>query len=223
MKKIIRITAFAIIATLSVCLFGCNRADTDGAENGESYSASSSLVMTDAQAESLANSMSVKMYYPTADTSGLVSEIALMEYSSKDKKLSHLASSAITQLLAGPKNTASAKNLFPEGTELESIKLKNHCAKISFNKAFAEKLPTSADELKLLVYSIVNTVTEIKDIDSVIIVSAGAEIGTLENGFDMNAEFKRDLSIVKSNAGEASADAIADPYAEELYLDVLLE
>ncbi|MBQ8827738.1 MAG: GerMN domain-containing protein [Clostridia bacterium] len=224
MKKFIHVTALAAIAALMMCFCGCNKADgSDGLNGEESYSASSSLEMTEAQAESLENFMSVKLYYPSADNSGLVSETVLTEYTSKDKKVSHLVSSAVIQLLAGPKNTDTAKSLFPEGAEVESVKVKDGCAKISFNRTFGENLPSSADEMKLLVYSIVNTATEIKDIDSVMIFCAGDSMGTLENGFDMSVKFARDLSIVTGAASESSADAVTDPYAEELYLDVPLE
>jgi len=224
MKKIIRIAAFALIAALMLCSFtGCKSKDKTASPTGNEYSASSGTQMTDAQAESLANSMTVKMYYPSADKKGIVSESVLIEYTSKEKKSSKLAMTLVEKMLAGPKNSSAAKNLFPDGTEVESVKLQAGCAKISFNRAFGEKFNLSKEDTQLLVQSIVNTVTEMKDIDSIKIVCAGDEMGTLTNGFDMNASFKRNQQTVIGTAAETSADAYDDPYDEKYYMDVPLE
>ncbi|MBQ8165053.1 MAG: GerMN domain-containing protein [Clostridia bacterium] len=224
MKKIIRIAAFALVAALMLCSFaGCKSKDDTAVSTENEYSASSSVQMTDAQAESLANSMTVKLYYPTSDKTGLVTESVLLEYTSKEKKTSKLVMSIIDNLISGPKNTASAGNLFPDGTEVESVKIQGGCAKISFNRTFGEKLNLSKEETALLVQSITNTATEVKDIDTVKIVCAGDEMGALSNGFDMNASFTRDQATVKGTAAETSADAYDDPYDEKYYMDVPLE
>ena len=48
-------------------------------------------------------------------------------------------------------------------------------------------------------------------------------MGTLSNGFDMNASFKRDQNNVIGTAAEVSADVYDDPYDEKYYMDVPLE
>lgn len=224
MKKIIRTTAFALVAALLLGgITGCKKKDDESTLKGDEYSASSSLQMTDAQAESLANSMTVKLYYPTNDKTGLVTENVLIEYTQKEKKTSKLVMTIIENMIAGPKNTASAVNLFPEGTTVESVKIQGGCAKISFNRTFGEKMNLSKEETMLFIQSIVNTVTEIKDIDSVKFVCAGDEMGTLTNGVDLNVSFKRDQNRVIGTSAEVSADAADNPYAEKYYMDVPLE
>lgn len=224
MKKIIRIAAFALIAALMLCSFsGCKSKEEGSAPAGNEYSASSGTQMTDEQADSLANSMTAKLYYPSADKKGIVTESMLIEYTSKERKTSKLAMTLVEKLVAGPKNTSSATNLFPDGAAVESVKIQAGCAKISFNRAFGEKLSLTKEETSLLIQSITNTVTEIKDIDSVKVVCAGDEMGTLSNGFDMNASFKRDQNNVIGTAAEVSADVYDDPYDEKYYMDVPLE
>ncbi|MBE7064708.1 MAG: hypothetical protein E7384_02695 [Ruminococcaceae bacterium] len=223
MKKIIRTLAFALVAALMlVGIAGC-KSKKDNNSGRNEYAASSGTQMTEEQADSLANSMTVKLYYSSSDKKNLVTESTLMNYTSKEKKTSRLAFNVVEKLIAGPKNTSAATNLFPAGTEVESIKLQGGCAKISFNRTFGEKMNLSKEETELLVQTITNTLTELKDVDSVKIVCAGSEMGTLSNGFDMNATFKRNQKCVIGTAAEVSADTVDDPYDEKYYMDVPLE
>ena len=228
MKKIIRTLAFALVATLMLSgITGCKSKKDKDAGNKNEYAASSGTQMTDEQADSLANTMTVKLYYSSSDKKSIVTESALLNYTSKEKKTSRLAFSVVEKLIAGPKNTSAAVNLFPVGTEIENIKIQGGCAKISFNRTFGEKLNLSKSETELLVQAITNTLTELKDIDSVKIVCAGAAMGILQNGFDMNATFKRTQKSVIGTAADVtlnvSADAADDPYDEKHYMDVPLE
>lgn len=224
MKNIIKTVAFALVATLMLCVFtGCKDKNDTTPVNKDEYSASSGTQMTEEQADSLANTMTVKLYYPSADKKSIVTETMLLEYKSKESKSSKLVMTLVKQLIAGPKNTSAATNLFPAGTEVESVKLQGGCAKISFNRTFGEKLNISREETELLIQALTNSVTELKDIDSVKVVCAGDDLGTLQNGFDMNAAFKRNQQSVIGTAAEVSADAMDDPYDEKYYMDVPLE
>lgn len=224
MKKIVRIMAFALVAALMLCVFtGCKSEDDVATVNKDEYSASSGTQMTEEQADSLANTMTVKLYYPSADKKKIVTETMLVEYKAKESKSSKLVMTLVKQLIAGPKNTSSATTLFPSGTEVESVKIQGGCAKISFNRTFGEKLNLSREETEILIQSLTNSVTEIKDIDSVKVVCAGDELGTLQNGFDMNVSFKRNQQSVIGTSAEVSADAADDPYDEKYYMDVPLE
>ncbi len=209
----------ALCVAGAVGLGGCKKKETESSEALEGNPASST-VMTSAQADSLANALSVKLYYRSTGDNLIVAETALIEFGRHDIKVSKLAGDILVKLLEGPANKASMEGIIPEGAEVKSVSLAKGTLKIDVNKAFVDGISEDADRAKLVVYSVVNTVTELKDVERVDFTCEGEAIGKLACGFEFKT-FERDLSMVRSSA--ATIGGIGDPYAEELYENVALE
>lgn len=220
-----RIAAVFISVLCAFCMLGCSKDSEGDIKDAETLSdidenPASSVVMTSAQADSLANTVSVKLYYKTVDESFIVAETALMDFSQRDKKVSLLASDILAKLLDGPANLTVLSSVIPEGTEINEVGLKSGTLNIDVNKTFIDGISSDEELAELVVSSVVNTVTELKEVKRVEFTCEGEEIGTLACGFEFKT-FERDMSLVRSDA-ETSA-VTGDPYAENLYEDVSLE
>lgn len=103
----------------------------------------------------------VTLYFENIETGELETEIKIMDanalINSPEKELMNL-------LIKGPQST-NLKKLIPEGTFLHDVKLEKSCVVINVSNEF---LNFENEENKLkIINSIVNTLTNLKEIDSV--------------------------------------------------------
>ena len=80
----------------------------------------------------------------------------------------------IELLMQGPKNEKMIK-LIPNGTRLNGIEIKNDCLYIDFSNEMINEQKLGKEQEELIIKSIVNTVTELKEINSVKILIDGKE------------------------------------------------
>ena len=215
---------YLILILSFVFIFACNscgvrkiseegekETNADLLQNDE-YSPVSSLTLTETEAASLNGSIKVKVYYKTARGDKLCSETKLLQFTDKDRKVDILAGKIVDMMVAGPTNTSLVKTL-PEGTKLNSIKIKSGVAYVDFNDAFSKGLGNDAI---FIAYSIANTLTEFKNIHQVAITANGNKI---ENSSCNFSNLLRNTEIVTDIE---SALPITD-YSENVILEIELE
>ena len=78
----------------------------------------------------------------------------------------------INLLIEGPKNEKLLK-LIPENTKLNSAKIKNDILYIDFSEDFIKEQTLGKEQEELILKSIVNTVTELTEINKVVILING--------------------------------------------------
>ncbi len=205
-----------LLAVMMVlCIAGCSKKNPDSGD-GDEYTPTSSLALSEEEAAALSGKMRVKLYYTAPENTQLAGEIHLLEYTAKDAKAEHLIQKVMESLLAGPSEGGKLGVLIPEGAKVENVSIKDDCATIDFNRAFADGLPKEKETAKLLAYSIVNTVTELKEIEKVKITVEGGDIGVTDSGFEFTT-FSRSLEMV------AAANSTEDVFSESDYDGVELE
>ena len=97
----------------------------------------------------------------------------------------------IELLINGPKSEKMAK-LIPDGTKLNKIEIKNDCIYIDFSNEFINEQKLGKEQEELIIKSIVNTVTELKEINSVVILIDGKENQEFPDGqINFKEIFKR--------------------------------
>lgn len=217
MKKIACISLLLVVGVVTMCLLGgCKKNDAD--QNDE-YEPTSSLVMSEGEAAALGEKVKCILYFTGADGKKLTAETQLAEFTPKDRRTENLAKKVCELLLAGPKDT-SLKSQIPQDTVVKSVHIDGGKATVDFNEAFLSKLPATSDEINLIVYAVVNSLTEIKDINQVAITVEGKSPGKMECGFVFN-DFQRNAEMIAA-AVETVATA-DDYYTEENFADVILE
>ena len=221
MEKRIKKSAviFVLLIMTVLATVGCSKkkdknTTTSGLGNDE-YSPVSGISMTDTEAAALNNSVKVKVYYKTAKGDKISCETKLLQFTDKDRKADVLAGKIIEMLIAGPSNSDLVKTI-PEGTKLNSVKIKGNVAYIDFNEAFASAV-ANGENVNFIAYSIANTLTEFKNISEVAITAGGNKIET-QSGCNFS-KLLRNMELVT----EIENAALETDYSENVFLEMELE
>ena len=113
----------------------------------------------------------VTLYFMNKETSNLMAEARQID--AKDL-IENPYSTIINLLIQGPKNERLIK-LIPEETILNNTKVEGDCLYIDFSEEFIENQNLGKEQEELIIKSIVNTVTELVEINSVIFTINGEE------------------------------------------------
>lgn len=113
----------------------------------------------------------VSLYFKQKDTNTLVPEARKIDV----KELTKTPYETLMKLLLeGPKNENLEKAI-PEGTKLNKVELKSGIIYIDLSKEFVENHKGTIEEETLTVYSIVNTLTSLNEVEAVKIQIDGKE------------------------------------------------
>lgn len=97
----------------------------------------------------------------------------------------------VNLLIEGPKNENHEKNI-PEGTKLLSAKLNGECLILDFSEEFINNHTGGKEEEERTIESIVNTVTELTEVNSLKILINGKENQSFKDSeINFKQEFKR--------------------------------
>jgi germination protein M len=128
--------------------------------------------------------MPVKVYYASTDALSLVPEIHVIP------KTIHPARDAMELLLQQPQNRQLLKVL-PDGTKLRGLTIKDHVAFVDFNDKLIKNNGGGSATERLLVGSIVNTLTEFSEIHKVQILVEGKKVATISGHLDVSEPLGR--------------------------------
>jgi germination protein M len=131
----------------------------------------------------------VTVYYATGDAMYLAPEVRVVP------KTVHPAQTALELLLSQPANRELVK-LFPEGTKLIGLTIKDNIAYANFSDKLLKGNFGSASEI-LLVGAIVNTLTEFPEIHKVQILVEGKKVETIGGHLDVSEPLSRSEQIIK--------------------------
>ena len=101
----------------------------------------------------------------------------------------------VQKLIEGPENGEKVYPTLPKDTELLSVTTKNGVCYVNFNAAIREKPYDVAENV--VIYSIVDSLTELPNIDQVQILIEGVSDGTLYDTMSIDRMFERDTDIIQ--------------------------
>ena len=133
--------------------------------------------------EQLRNTV-VSLFYINKDTGEIESENKLIDVK---VLLNNPYEELINLWLSGP-NNEKLKNNCSENTKLNNVKLEGDCVIIDFSKEFIEEYTGKEDEDFKLIYCIVNTLTELNEVNSIKILIDGEENKYLGN-FNLSEKY----------------------------------
>ncbi|MBP8640882.1 MAG: GerMN domain-containing protein [Oscillospiraceae bacterium] len=134
----------------------------------------------------------VKIYFPKAAEQTLSSEYRTISFDNENSA----ERSILDALFEGPVSD-SLQRAFPIGTIVLSVYTQDALCSVSLSGISMEDTSHTADEAKLAVYSIVNSLTTLKGIGSVQILIDGKQVQSLW-GFDISKSLTRNNSIIGS-------------------------
>jgi len=187
---------------LSFCA-GCSNTNKFGAGDNEDAYVASSIVLNEADAQQIADKSPIRLYFANEDNSKLKLEIRYIPVSEATKSVNHLAEIIVNELIKGPK-VAGMKPTIPEGTKLRSeIKIEGDVAVVDFTKEFRDNHPGGKAEERMTIYSIVNSLTELKEISKVKFLIEGKSSPEYKGNFKFNTEFPRSAQLISNKAEPA--------------------
>lgn len=162
------------VSLLLVCVMimgllgGCGLLSTETSSSDE-LNPVSSVTMDETQANNLKDKSPVQLYFINADGTKLMPETRYINIADTQKGTDVMATAIVNELIKGPVSGSTLKASIPTGTKLASnVKIsKDGVASVDFSKEFIDKHPGGKKQEQLTLYSVVNTLTELKDIKSV--------------------------------------------------------
>lgn len=130
----------------------------------------------------------ITLYFQNKDNKELQKESRLID--SKDLLLDPYQE-LLNMLIEGPESDFLQRTV-PEGTKLLGAELVGSCLQVNLSKEFVENGSNDEKDKQNYIYSIVNTVTELNEVNSVKILIEGEEVsGFADIGLDFSGEFRR--------------------------------
>ena len=113
----------------------------------------------------------VTLYFQDKESKVIMPEARLIDVK---KLINNPCEVLINLLLEGPKNEKFT-SVIPKGTKLNDVTVQGNMAIVDFSTDFIREIKLGAVEENKIVYSIVNTLTELSEIESVKILIDGHE------------------------------------------------
>ena len=120
----------------------------------------------------------VSIYYNNKQTGTLMPEARLIDV----KELANNPYSVLINLAINQPKNDKLESAIPEGTTLISVEVKKEVAYVNLSKEFVENHPGGAELESKSVYAIVNTLTELNEVNAVRILIAGEENQEFKDG-----------------------------------------
>ena len=143
--------------------------------------------------------------------------------SRRQKGAETLASVMVRELIKGPK-AEGLTPLIAEGTTLRSpVTITERVATVDFTKEFIDNHPGGKVLTELTVYSIVNSLTEMKEIERVKITINGKSTKNFKDNVTLSSDFPRNDAIVNKEVGLALPEDSGLTPVGNIDEDVILE
>lgn len=157
--------------------------DSGATANSSSGNTSSST------GSSSATSVKVTLYFPAPDASGLVPVERTVPVTDGE-----IIKAMFAELSNPPSGLEPA---LPKGTELLNATIKDGIATINLSKQFKSNFSGGATGEQLILYSIVDTLTTLSNVQSVQFLLDGAQTVTILKEFDTSSPLKRNESLIR--------------------------
>lgn len=165
-KKIIIIFTLLLIAILVGGFYGIKYAKNKSNENTEEE-----YVPQEEITEEQARQTIVSLYFPDKESKELIPEARLIDI--KDL-INNTYERIMNLLIEGPKNDKSER-IIPEGTKVLKTYMENDCLTLDLSAEFLNYNKNDEKVKKNIINSIVNTMTELTEVNKVKIMIDGKE------------------------------------------------
>lgn len=210
MRKLLSIITicFLIIAMFSGCGL-LQRLGLQDTENDELRPVSS-IVMNEEEANKLSDKMPIRLYFANEDNTKLKLQIRYIPMAEGKKSVNNLASVIVNELINGPDTNSGLNPTIPkEAKQVARIKVDtaNATATVDFNKAFVDKQAGDKAAEQMTIYSIVNSLTELKEIQKVKFTINGKIQKEYKGNFKFDSAFPRAPALISKVVDVPSTDA----------------
>lgn len=197
----------------------------------------SSIAIGEDEAKKLSDKMPIHLYFANEDNTKLMKEIRYVPMAEAKKSVNNLASIIVDELIEGPSAESGLKRTIPVGTKQRAkvkIDAATGIATVDLSKEFIDKHPGGKAEERMTIYSIVNSLTELKEIQKVKFLIEGKPSKEFKGNFQFDVPFPRTVSLISKEAPTSSimgdlteeeeeASSISNELQEEIDVDSELD
>ena len=133
----------------------------------------------------------VTLYFPSNESGGLGREIRSIRVTDQQP----LAQYVINELIKGPQTEGLYASMSGE-TKIHSVEIMNGICFVNFTESFIEKNAGSAEQERLTIASIADSLTELENIDRVQLLINGMRVNDF-GSINIFGMFARDESVIK--------------------------
>lgn len=141
--------------------------------------------------EEARTSYKAKLYFANKKGDKLIEYVANIKYTGTES----IEELVILQLIKGPAKAGMYATV-PKGTQLLNISKSDGICTIDFNEQFTEKLPNISE--KVAIYSIVNTLVELPDINKVQFTINSKPVKKYNEDLKFNIAFDANLDLIQN-------------------------
>jgi hypothetical protein len=163
----------------------------------------SSIIIGEAEASKLTDKTPIRLYFANEDNTKLKLEIRYIDASEAKKSISGMATAIVNELIKGPSDDAAFRRTVPtEAKLLSPVSIKNKVATVNFSKEFKSKHSGGKDAERMTIYSIVNSLTELEEIEKVKFLIDGKSQQEFMGNFKFDALFPRSTQLISKDTAE---------------------
>lgn len=210
MKRFIPIIMVAVFITV---LSGCSVLQKLGLqkEPEDELRPVSSIIIGEAEASKLTDKTPLRLYFANEDNTKLNLEIRYVDSADLDDSVSNMATAIVNELIKGPSDERLFRRTVPAEAKLRSpVSIKNKVATVDFSEGFKTKHPGGKDAEKMTIYSIVNSLTELEEIEKVKFLIDGKEQKEFMGHFKFDALFPRSPQLISKDKAETTTGIAED-------------
>ncbi|MHB8064417.1 MAG: GerMN domain-containing protein [Ruminiclostridium sp.] len=204
-----KILSFILVCGMMMTIFtGCMLLDKSGADNAnnDELTPASSVTMGEDEANSLKDKTPIQLYFINESGNKLSPETRYIENSDSSKGNAYLATVVLKELIKGPAKGSLLQTSIPQGTTVHAdVTIKDGSATVDLSKEFIDKHPGGKKQEQLTLYSIVNTLTEIKDIKSVQFKIDGKVKKEFKGSYQIDVVYPRSAYLITANPEEVNS------------------
>jgi hypothetical protein len=211
MKK--TVSVLMMIVFILVMLSGCSVLQKLGLQDSadDELKPVSSIIIGEAEASQLTDKTPIRLYFANEDNTKLKLEIRYIDTVEAKKSTSNLASVIIRELIKGPSDETKFKRTIPAEAKLRTpVSISGKVATVDLSKEFKTKHPGGKDAEKMTIYSIVNSLTELEDIQKVKFTIAGKAQKEYMGNFQFDSLFPRSTQLISKETAELNSDSSGD-------------
>lgn len=196
-----KIFSLILVCVITMTLFaGCGSADESSGI--DELTPASSVSLGENQAGELKDKTPCKLYFIN-EQGKLAPETRYIDNAEVAKGNDNLATVLVKELISGPAKGSLLQATIPQDTKVHSnVLIKDGIATVDLSKDFIDKHKGGKKNEQLTLYSIVNTLTELKEVKSVQFKIDGKVKKEFKGSYQLDIAFPRSAYLITSQPEE---------------------
>jgi germination protein M len=199
MKKLKVLFLFGFLTSM---LFGCSDMNERSFDQ-EEIAPVSSIHLTEAEAGILKDKIPIQLYFGDEAQNKLVLEVRYIPVEQLKGTANDIAKVIVDELIKGPAQSGLCETIPKETKLLGKVDVFSGVATVNFSKEFVEKHPGGKAKEQLTIYSIVNSLTELKEINKVKFKVEGKVKKEFKGNFQFDNAFPRSTTLISKKQSQS--------------------